>query len=215
MIQFHFVLGMTLCVVNHPIALHVLGTIRDKNTKPHEIRSSVDRIGSILMAKAFETLPTEDYQVETPLCETMQQRLCTRIIVAPILRAGLALLNSAINVCPEASIGYYGLQRNEETALPEFYYKKLPRTEGADVFVLDPMLATGGSSAYAIEDIISKNPRSVTLVTIVSAKPGIEYIQSRFPNVNIVTVAVDDKLNEKKFIVPGLGDFGDRYNGTQ
>ena len=137
-----------------------------------------------------------------------------KVVFIPVLRAGLALLDPAIRFIPNAGVGYFGLQRNEETAQPEFYYQKLPDMKDAEVFILDPMLATGGSSAYVIDALLKMPIKSVTMVSIICAPEGVKYLQERFPTVHIYTTALDEKLNEKKFIVPGLGDFGDRYHGT-
>ena len=205
---------MSLTIVDHPIAEHVLATLRDKNTSAYEYRINVGRIASIVLMKALETLPTEKSVVETPLASCVVKKLKGKIVFTPVLRAGLSLLNTAIQLVPEASIGYFGLQRNEETALPEVYYEKIPVLNDAHVFLLDPMLATGGSAAYSIESVMKRNPKSISLVSIVSSEEGIKHIQSRFPEVKIYTVAVDEILNERKFIVPGLGDFGDRFHGT-
>jgi uracil phosphoribosyltransferase len=207
---------MALHIVNHPIAEHVLASLRDHETTTAAYRSLGHRIGSLLFAKAFENLATKEIQVRTPLenCTCKTLALDRNIVLVPILRAGLALLNPALELLPEAMVGYIGLQRNEKTSQSELYYKKFPTIADADVFILDPIIATGGTSGQAIRMLQELKPRNISLVSIISAPEGIGYLMDNFPDMDIFTVAMDQRLNENKFILPGLGDFGDRFNGT-
>ena len=207
-------LKMTFHLINHPVAQDILCDLRDKSTTPAAYRNLCKRIGGLLLAHALENLETKEKTIETPICPCTARVIKNKIVFIPVLRAGLALLEPALTFVPDACVGYFGLQRNEETALPEFYYQKLPDMTDAEVFILDPMLATGGSSAYVIEYLLKLPIKSVTMVSVVCAPEGVKLLQERFPTVNIYTTALDEKLNDKKFIVPGLGDFGDRFHGT-
>ena len=205
---------MALHVVNHPLAEHVLSALRDKDTSPAMYRVLCKRIAAVLLTHAFENLELQERVVETPLCPCTTKVFRDPIVFIPVLRAGLALLDPAITLIPEAKVGYFGLQRNEVTAQPEFYYKKLPEIKDAAVFVLDPMLATGGSSAFVLDTLSQLPAKTITMVSVIAAPEGVELLMKKFPSVDIYTTALDEKLNEQKFIVPGLGDFGDRFHGT-
>ncbi len=205
---------MSLHVVNHPVAEHALSFLRAKQTSAAEYRALCKRVFQILLTKALENLEMYNSTVDTPICECQVRFLKNRTVFVPVLRAGLAALSPALEFLPEASVGYFGLQRNEITATPEFYYSKLPEISNTDVFVLDPMLATGGSCEYVFERLNEMNAKTLSLISVIAAQEGIDRILKKFPSVNIYTVAVDEKLNDQKFIVPGLGDFGDRFNGT-
>lgn len=205
---------MSVTVIENNLAKLELGRLRNKNTSIAGFRMAAHNISSIILQHALASCNVKTVEVSTPLtvCESVE--LNSNIVFIPILRAGLVMLSSAINMVTDAKVGYLGLQRNEKTAMPEFYYSKLPDLSNADVFILDPMLATGGSIAYTIEFLSKYNLQSITIASIISAREGIEYIQKKFPDVKIFTAAVDPMLDENKFIVPGLGDFGDRYHGT-
>ena len=206
---------MAFKIVNHPIANECVGVLRNKETSTAEFRRYSRLLADIVLLKAFETLPAEVVSVDTPVApQCKAKKISSNVVFVPILRAGLALLDPAINLLPQAKVGYFGLQRNEETALPEFYYQKIPNLNQADVFILDPMLATGGSAAFACREILKHNIRSLSLVSIIAAQAGVDAITHEFPNVDVYTTALDPALNEKYFIVPGLGDFGDRFHGT-
>ncbi|MDR2812242.1 MAG: uracil phosphoribosyltransferase [Puniceicoccales bacterium] len=205
---------MALHVVNHPIAEHVLTDLRKRKTTAAEYRSLCRRIGAILLVKAFENLELKSVTVGTPLGDCEGKVLVSNVVLVPILRAGLALLSPALELLPEAMVGYFGLQRSEEAMQIECYYQKLPPMAGADVFILDPMLASGCSAQFAIQRLQDLHPKSISFVSILAAPEGIRRLMDEFPTVNIFTVAVDKELDGRNFIIPGLGDFGDRFHGT-
>ncbi|MDR1366648.1 MAG: uracil phosphoribosyltransferase [Puniceicoccales bacterium] len=204
---------MALHIINHPIAEHVLTNLRDRKTTQAEYHTLCRRIGTILFTKAFENLALESTTVTTPLCNCEGKILASDVVLIPILRAGFALLTPALELLPDAIVGYFGLQRNGEAKV-ECYYQKLPPVTDMDVFILDPMLATGNSAHFAIRMLQNFQPKSINFVSILGAPEGIRRIMDEFPLVNIFTIAMDKELNEKNFIVPGLGDFGDRFHGT-
>jgi uracil phosphoribosyltransferase len=196
------------------LATHILTQLRDTTTDHTSYRNLTRTLTSLLVAEATKHLPTKPKQVATPL-ESMEGAEFTHPFVAiPILRAGLGMLDAVQEMLPQARVGYIGLQRDEETAIAHTYYCKLPRLTEATALLLDPMLATGGSAAYALEEIQKHNPAQVLLLCAVAAPEGVEYLTSRFPNVEIFAGALDRELNTKKYICPGLGDFGDRLFGT-
>lgn len=205
---------MTLQVLNHSLATHALTSLRDKTVSISEFRDACKSVVPCVLYEATRNLELKDKPIETPLCPMVAKEIKNDIVLVPILRAGISMLPSALTLLPFAKVGYFGMARDEETALPSTYYSKLPTIEGADVLVLDPMLATGGSSAYVIEEILKQNPKSLSLCCIVAAPEGCQLLKDKFPHIHIYTAALDDKLNEKKYIVPGLGDFGDRFHGT-
>jgi uracil phosphoribosyltransferase len=171
-------------------------------------------MGTILFSEVFENLALKPMAIVTPLGNCEGKILANNVVLVPILRAGLALLTPALELLPEAAIGYFGLQRNGEKAAIECYYQKLPPTIGADVFILDPMLATGNSANFVIGALQKTQPKSINFVSIIAAPEGIRQLMDEFPAVNIFTVAMDKELDGKNFIVPGLGDFGNRFHGT-
>ncbi len=202
-------------VVQHPGAQHELGILRSAATQRAEFRAAAERLGLYLAIAATARLATERIEVETPLCRTHAYRRTEPLVFVPILRAGMLLLPSFIRLFPEARIGYIGLRRDEETLTPELYYANLPPLEpGAQVFVLDPMLATGGSLEAAVEYLQRHGARSLTAVCILAAPEGVERLRRRCPELPIVTAAVDQGLTANGFIIPGLGDAGDRAHGT-
>ena len=204
-----------LHVVAHAVAGEALAQLRDKSTPSTAFRRLARRVGLILASEAARDLPVEDGFVETPLERAPVKRLARRVVAVPILRAGLGMLESFLEIVPEAEVGYCGLERNEKTAVARRYYEKLPKDlGGATVFVLDPMLATGGSAAMAIEGLESLGARSVRLLSIVAAPEGVAYLQKATPATIVWTAALDRQLNDRKYILPGLGDFGDRLYGT-
>ncbi len=204
-----------LHVVRHTAVSEALARLRDKTTPPATFRRLARRVGLILAAEATRDLPTTDAAVETPLETTSSARLSTRVVAVPILRAGLGMLESFLEIVPEAEVGYCGLERNEQTAVARRYYEKLPKDlEHAVVFVLDPMLATGGSAAMAIEGLEGLGARAVRLISVVAAPEGVRHLEQAAPDTVIWTAALDRELNDRKYILPGLGDFGDRLYGT-
>jgi uracil phosphoribosyltransferase len=205
---------MSVTVVSHPLAQHYLTTLRDKTTATPLFRETARRLAYLLVAEATSDLPLNDQPIETPLEATTGTTLGRPIVVVAVFRAGLGLIDAAIDLLPNARIGYAGVQRNEETAEPMEYYTKFPPMEDARVLILEPMLATGGSLAWACDQVKSKGARDITAVCVVSAPTGIDVMAERHPDVRIVTAAIDRGLNQHFYIEPGLGDMGDRLFGT-
>ena len=212
MIQTH-----RLTVVEHPLVQHKLGLLRDADTNTEMFRRLVNELTLLLTYEATKDLPTEPHDIETPLEKMTAQRIHgKKVAVCPVLRAGMGMLDGVLSLVSSARVGFIGMYRDEETLEPVEYYVKLPvDLNERDAIVLDPMLATGHSSAAAVEAVKGAGALSVTLVCIVAAPPGIEYVHEHHPDVHIVCAAVDRGLNERGFIVPGLGDAGDRLYGTK
>lgn len=206
---------MPLQVLNHPLGGHLLASLRDENTPPQQFRELAGRLTTLLVLQATYGVRTRTSQVTTPLTTTDVQVLDQGIAAVPILRAGLGMLQSVVELFPDVAVGYIGLERHEETAVARSYYSKLPNSlTERYTLCLDPMLATGGSAAQAIGLIKSKGATQITMVSIVSAPEGVQRLTEAHPDVNIVTASLDSHLNDRKYIVPGLGDFGDRLYGT-
>ena len=206
-----------LTVVTHPLVQHKLSYLREKTTPTVHFRKLTEEITLLLTYEATKDLPTEDYEMETPLERMTAQRISgKKVAVCPVLRAGVGMLDGVLSLVSSARVGFIGMYRDEETLQPVQYYSKLPLDLGErDAIVLDPMLATGHSSSAAIDEVKAAGAQSVTLVCIVAAPPGVEFIHERHPDVHIVCAAVDRGLNERGFIGPGLGDAGDRLYGTK
>ena len=203
---------MAVVQVRHPLLEHSLGILRDVRTAAAEFRQHAALVSRILLIEASTRLATTKESIETPLVSTTVERLTHDVVFVPVLRAGLAMLLAVQDFFPGAAVGFIGLERDEQTALARGYYKKLPKlSEAHRVFVLDPMLATGGSIAATVDALRAAGARHTTLVCVVSAPEGLAMIEERFSGIDVVTGSVDSHLNEHKFIVPGLGDFGDRY----
>lgn len=201
--------------IEHPLIEHSLTILRDHTTETSRFRRHADIVSQILVVEATRHLRTREKVVETPIASFAGAELDEQIVAVPVLRAGLAMLMTIQDFLPQVGIGFVGLERDEETAVAREYYKKLPDiTPAHHVLVLDPMLATGGSLDDTVTILRERNPGAILLVCIVAAPEGIKRIQTRYPDVTILTAAIDDHLNEQKYIVPGLGDFGDRYFGT-
>lgn len=208
-------------VCDHPLLQHNISILRDSNTSHERFRSAVRRVSQFILQEATRGLPLAKAYVETPISKAETRILSPEIpiIITPILRAGLMMCDVAIDLIPSASVYHVGLYRDEETLKPITYYNKLPSTidySQAKIFLLDPMLATGGSAVAAVE-IISKlgvQQSNINFVCIISAPEGIENLISHYPDIKIYTGAVDERLNDKAYIVPGLGDAGDRTFGT-
>src|SRR5438105_10527861 len=198
--------------VKHPLVQHKLSYLRDKTTPTVHFRKLVNELTLLLTYEATRELPLEDAPIETPLEQMTAQRISgKKVAVCPVLRAGMGMLDGVLSLVSSARVGFIGLYRDEETLQPVQYYVKLPTDlSERDAIVLDPMLATGHSSAAAIDAVKEAGAQSVTLVCIVAAPPGVATIHERHPDVHIVCAAVDRGLNERGFIVPGLGDAGDR-----
>lgn len=204
-------------IMDHPLIQHKLSILRDIETSTKEFRDLVNEIAMLMVYDATRDLPLEDKDVTTPCgiahCKEIAGR---KLAFVPILRAGLGMVEGALQLVPSARIGHIGLYRDEETLQPVEYYCKLPKDiEERDVFVVDPMLATGGSAIDAISQIKLRNPRSIKFLCIIAAPEGLEALKNAHPDVDIFAAGMDDHLNENGYIVPGLGDAGDRIFGTK
>ncbi|MCI0633388.1 MAG: uracil phosphoribosyltransferase [Actinobacteria bacterium] len=204
---------MAVTLVDHPLAGHLLAQLRSQDTSPPVFRTLAKRLALALTLEAIRDLPTTTIAVRTPLEETSGCVLGD-LVAVPILRAGLGMLEAVTELFPEVAVGYIGLERDEASLRPQSYYRKLPPVRGRHVLVLDPMLATGGSGSAATSAVKEDEPASIRFVCVVSAPEGIERMEADHPDVPIFTAAIDRQLNEHGYIVPGLGDFGDRLFGT-
>jgi uracil phosphoribosyltransferase len=202
-------------VVDHPLAEHLLMALRDRATRPAFFRSLTKRLTTILMIEAARDLPTRPHSVMTPLEEAVGRVLVEPIVAVPILRAGLGMLDAVVELFPEVRVGYLGLERDDATFQPSEYYAKLPNLDDAVTFVLDPMLATGGSARAALDSVKGAGARWVRMVSVVSAPEGVKVLEEAHPDVEVFTASVDRELNDRAYILPGLGDFGDRLFGTE
>jgi uracil phosphoribosyltransferase len=206
---------MALHRVAHPLVDDVLARLRDKRTPCDEFRALARRVSLLVAVEATKDLATHEVDVDTPLERARVRKLDTRVVAVPVLRAGLGMLDAFLELVPSAEVGYFGLERNEETAVARRYYEKVPKNlTTATVFLLDPMLATGGSAAMAVDGLRGLGAKRVRLLSIVAAPEGVAHLESLVPEVEIYSAALDRALNEKKYILPGLGDFGDRLYGT-
>jgi len=205
-----------LHILDHPLASHVITHLRDRSTKPATFRTLCYQISLLLAIEATRHLPTEAKLIETPLEQVTGRVLSHQpLIVVPILRAGLGMVQPFLDVFPDVSVGYIGLERDHDTAVARNYYCKLPPlTERSRVLIVDPMLATGGSAVQAISVICAEGATDISLLSIVSAPEGVEAVAQRYPTLPIFTAALDRQLSDRKYILPGLGDFGDRLYGT-
>jgi uracil phosphoribosyltransferase len=211
------VAAQSVTQVTHPLVRHKLGLLRDVTTDTQMFRQLVHELTLLLTYEATKDLPTEEVLVETPLERTTVVRISgKKVAVCPILRAGVGMLEAVLSLIPSARVGFIGLYRNEETLQPVEYYVKLPGDIAArDVILLDPMLATGNSTGAAIETVKRAGASNIRLIAIIAAPEGVEHIQSEHPDVQIVVAAIDRELNERGYIVPGLGDAGDRLYATK
>ena len=197
--------------VKHPLVSHKLAKLRDKATPSEEFRRLASELAEFVVFEALREMPTRKVAVETPLEVAECEELGTPIIFIPILRAGVGMLDAATKLVPTARVGFLGMCRDHETAQPIEYYSNIPEPEADSIaIVIDPMLATGGSSAAAVANIKTKGYNRIILACLISCPEGIEYMQTQHPDVNIYTAVIDRCLNEKKYILPGLGDAGDR-----
>jgi uracil phosphoribosyltransferase len=206
---------MGVTVVEHPLVGHLLTALRDRTTSPPVFRALTRRLTLALILEATRDLSLEPRTVRTPLEETRGSRLAANLVAIPILRAGLGMLEAVTDTFPDVAVGYIGLERDEQTLQPTSYYEKLPALEGKPVLLLDPMLATGGSAVRAAVSIKSGNPSSLRMVCVVAAPEGVRAMEEAHPDVEIHAAALDRQLNEQGYVLPGLGDFGDRLYGTQ
>ena len=205
---------MPLRLLDHPLASHLMAGLRDRETTPERFRHFSRVLTSLLVVEATREIETRRIVIDTPIERTDGLILDQVLAVVPILRAGLGMLESAVQLFPDVAVGYIGLERHEDTAVAHSYYSKLPNLEGKYTLCLDPMLATGGSASQAINLIKAHGPAKVVMVCIVAAPEGIAKLEQEHPEVLIVAAARDRCLDDRKYIVPGLGDFGDRLYGT-
>ncbi len=206
---------MQVHVVNHPLIKEKMTHLRDKKTQPRNFRRLLDEIAQLLLFEVTRDLPLREIKVTTPLAETTGYELAVSgITVVPILRAGLGFLDAVLDLIPEARVGHIGLTRDEETLEPIKYYCKIPKDKDAEIILIDPMLATGGSAAAALTMLKADGYKHFRFMCLVAAPEGVELVNREHPDVPIYTAALDDHLNEHGYIVPGLGDAGDRVFGT-
>jgi uracil phosphoribosyltransferase len=204
-----------LHIVDHPLVHDALAQLRDKQTPADAFRRVATRISVLLAAEALRQVPTAKTTVVTPLGPAEVRRVSSDVVVVPVLRAGLGMLDAVLELVPAARVGYIGLQRDERTAVASQYYSKLPHgLKDSYVLMIDPMLATGGSASAALELLRQAGASRIRIVCIVAAPEGVEVVEREHPDVEIYTPVVDSHLNAQKYIVPGLGDFGDRLYGT-
>jgi len=204
-------------VMDHPLVAHKLTIMRDKDTSVKDFRELVGEIGMLITYEATRDLPLTTKEIETPICKTHQPTLAgKKVAVVPILRAGLGLVDGVLRMIPSARVGHIGMYRDEETLEPHVYFCKMPKDiADRDIMIVDPMLATGGSACAAIAEMKKRGCKNIKLMVLVAAPEGIDCIQREHPDVEIYAGAVDEKLNEHGYIVPGLGDAGDRIFGTK
>ena len=204
-------------VLDHPLIQHKLAILRNENTGVKEFRELVSEIAGLMCYEATRNLPTEDVEVQTPVALAKCKMLAgKKLAIIPILRAGLGMVDSMLDMIPSAKVGHIGLYRDPETHLPVEYYCKLPEDIGSrQVFVVDPMLATGGSAIAAIDFLKQHGCKQIIMMNIIGCPEGVQAVQEAHPDVDLYIAAIDEKLNEHKYIVPGLGDAGDRIFGTK
>ena len=206
-----------VCVFDHPLILHKLSILRDKGTSVKEFRELVSEIAMLMCYEATRDLPLEDVEIETPVAKATVKRIAgKKLAIVPILRAGLGMVDGMVSMMPNVKVGHIGLFRDPETLEPvKYYFKMPPDIDERDVIVVDPMLATGGSASAAIQFLKDDGVKHIKLMCIIGALEGVERMQKDHPDVDIYVAALDDHLNEHGYIVPGLGDAGDRIFGTK
>ena len=226
-------------LISHPLIEHKLAILRDKNTEPFQFRMLVDEISYLMIFEAtrdlepfqfrmlvdeishlmiFEAtrdLALRDVSVQTPVAQAQAKKLATKVMICPILRAALGMLDSVFTIIPDASVGFLGFQRNEKTAQAEFFYAKLPRdAKNRLAIIIDPMFATGGTAIDAVKFLRENGIKQIKFISIIAAPEGLKRFSEVYPDVEVYTAAIDERLNEKNYIVPGLGDAGDRVFNT-
>ncbi len=205
---------MPLTVSRHPLVADSLAGLRDRNTDPEQFRALARNVITLLLYEATADLAARPGKVRTPITDADVLMIEREVVAIPVLRAGLGLLAPVLELLPRVSVGYIGLERDEETAVARIYYQKLPKLEGKTPLLLDPMLATGGSAAQALDLIKEAGGSAPRFICVVAAPEGVKVVEDRHPEVQIFAAALDQGLNDKAYIVPGLGDFGDRLFGT-
>jgi uracil phosphoribosyltransferase len=203
-------------IVNNALAEHYISILRNKNRTISEFRFALDKLSTILAIEAMKGLPNEAVEIETPLETTFVKVLKTQIVIVPVLRAGLSMLSAFIDLLPEAQIGFIGQKRDEKTAIASEYYRSFPSLNNKKIIIIDPMLATGGSALATIDSLIEVGAmvKDIQLVCIIAAPEGVQNIQEKYSQLAIVAASLDRCLNDKKYILPGLGDAGDLWTGT-
>jgi uracil phosphoribosyltransferase len=202
-------------VITHPLVQHNLTRLRDRRTQSQEFRRLLGEIASLMLYEATRSFATRPASVQTPLAISPGFRLERDVVLVPVLRAGLGMLDAILQLIPNARVGFIGLKREETTLRAQFYHQSLPKNLGRfEVILIDPMLATGGSAVAALDLLASQGAKHVRLVNLVAAPEGIRRVQKSYPRLPIFTAAIDRRLNEKGYILPGLGDAGDRLFGT-
>lgn len=205
-----------LTVIDHPLVQRDVAILRDKDTPNHQFRNVLNRIAGMMAFEVTKNFPVQEYSLQTPLEQTTGVRLKDHVVIVPILRAGLGMVEGFMNVLPEARVGHVGLYRDEETLEPVDYYSKFPKTlANSLVLLIDPMLATGGSAKAALTFLKNKGAVNIRLVCLVASPAGVKIVQKNHPDVDIFCAVVDRGLNNNGYILPGLGDAGDRVFGTE
>ena len=207
---------MAVHILNHSLIKHKITNIRKIETKTKDFYQNVNEIAGLMAYEITREFPLKEIEIETPICKTIQYEIARDVVIVPILRAGLGMVDGIRSMIPTAKVGFIGLFRNEETLEPVEYYAKFPSNiDEAIVLVVDPMLATGGSASAAIKMLKKRGAKDIRFVGLVAAPEGVKCIQQDHPDVEVYIAALDEKLNEKGYIVPGLGDCGDRLFGTK
>ena len=198
-------------LISHPLIEHKLAILRDIKTPPFQFRMLVDEISSLMIFEATRRLELKDVNVQTPVAKTIAKKLATKVMICPILRAALGMLDSVFKILPDASVGFLGFQRNEKTAQAEFFYAKLPKdAKNRLAIIIDPMFATGGTAIDAVKFLRDKGVKDIKFISIIAAPEGLKRFSEIYPDIDVYTASIDERLNELNYIVPGLGDAGDR-----
>lgn len=209
---------MSVTVLNHSLVKHKLTNIRKKETNTKDFYQNVNEIAGLMAYEVSRDFPLKDVEIQTPICKTVKQELASEIVIVPVLRAGLGMVDGIRNLIPTAKVGFVGVYRDEKTLQPHEYFAKFPdsiKDENTIVLVVDPMLATGGSASYALDLLKQRGAKNIRFICLVAAPEGVEFLQKKHPDVDIYAATLDEKLNEVGYIVPGLGDCGDRLFGTK
>ena len=203
-------------VLDHPLITHKLTIIRDEKTGHKDFRENLEEIASLMAYEVFRDFPTQEVTIRTPMGETTSRKMAKEVVLVPILRAGMGLINGVLELVPTAKVGFMGIYRDEETLQPHEYFAKFPKElDDAIILVLDPMLATGGSAIAAVDLIKKRGAKNIKMVCLVGAPEGVKAFEEKHPDVELYLAALDERLNDIGYIVPGLGDAGDRIYGTK